>query len=192
MSNCLQSTIKELENDELEKFISNKELISFLFNEVYSQCLKALFLKEVPVGCVFYSLSLKKIVSYGHNLTNKNKNATSHAEINCIEELTIQYNNDFSDLILLVSCEPCIMCAYALCLLNIRCVFFGCYNEKFGGNGSVLTLNKKGNMIKGYQSFGGYEEEKFIKILQEFYSNGNESLPEEKRHRKKKLKSDDI
>ena len=43
---------------------------------------------------------------------------------------------------LFVSCEPCIMCAYALSLINIKEVYFGCSNDKFGGNGSILSINK--------------------------------------------------
>lgn len=41
-----------------------------------------------------------------------------------------------------VTCEPCIMCAAALGKLNIKKVYFGCSNERFGGTGSVLNVHK--------------------------------------------------
>lgn len=40
-----------------------------------------------------------------------------------------------------VTVEPCIMCAYALVLAGVEHVVYGCDNDKFGGNGSVLSLN---------------------------------------------------
>ncbi len=42
---------------------------------------------------------------------------------------------------LFVTCEPCIMCAAALSTLRIGRVYFGCYNDKFGGCGSILELH---------------------------------------------------
>lgn len=45
---------------------------------------------------------------------------------------------------LYVTCEPCIMCAGALSLLGFHCVTFGCANDKFGGNGSVLDVHSDG------------------------------------------------
>ena len=41
---------------------------------------------------------------------------------------------------LYVTVEPCIMCAYALVLAGVSKVVYGCDNDKFGGNGSVLSL----------------------------------------------------
>lgn len=45
---------------------------------------------------------------------------------------------------LYVTCEPCIMCAGALSLLGFRKVFYGCGNDKFGGNGSILSIHEDG------------------------------------------------
>jgi tRNA(Arg) A34 adenosine deaminase TadA len=42
---------------------------------------------------------------------------------------------------LYVTCEPCIMCAAALSKLGIRKVYFGCHNDRFGGNGSILSVH---------------------------------------------------
>ena len=42
---------------------------------------------------------------------------------------------------LYVTCEPCIMCAHALNIAQIEKVVFGCHNDKFGGNGSILSLH---------------------------------------------------
>ena len=92
---------------------------------------------EVPVGWIFYHTISKKIIAQSHNLTNLTSNATTHAEINCIEEIAfnlqfkseifskkfnltddITIKNIFEDCILFVTCEPCIMCAYALSIIS--------------------------------------------------------------------------
>ena len=38
--------------------------------------------------------------------------------------------------------EPCIMCAYALHISKVSRVVYGCDNDKFGGTGGILSLNK--------------------------------------------------
>ena len=57
-----------------------------------------------------------------------------------------------SELTLYVTCEPCIMCAYAINIMGIKRVYFGCKNDKFGGNGSVLYVNQMPPHL--YQSIG--------------------------------------
>ena len=73
--------------------------------------------------------------------------------------------------------EPCCMCAAALSIMNIEKVFYGCQNYKFGGNGSILSLNSN------YQSLGGYYANKAIQLLRNFYEGGNLALPPKKRAR---------
>ena len=70
------------------------------------------------------------------------------------------------------------MCAYALNIVKIKRVVFGCENDKFGGTGSILSLNKLNNH---YDSQGGVMKEEAIKMLQKFYEHGNEKAPETKR-----------
>ena len=45
--------------------------------------------------------------------------------------------------------EPCIMCAYALHLAKISKVVYGCENDKFGGTGGILSLNKFNELEDG-------------------------------------------
>ena len=45
-------------------------------------------------------------------------------------------------MILFVTVEPCIMCTHALNLAKIKYVYFGQFNDRFGGCGSVLKLNQ--------------------------------------------------
>jgi tRNA(Arg) A34 adenosine deaminase TadA len=177
-----------------------KEEINNFMEECFKYCNKAIENGEIPVGCIFVHNLTKQILYGSHNLTNKTKNANSHCEINCIKYFTsklpykisdeknkVQYDyNKLEDLMqnctLFVSCEPCIMCAYALNLIHISKVYFGCYNDKFGGNGSIVSIHKFN--LWTYKSEGGFLKDQAIQYLRQFYSVGNKKAPENKRQRK--------
>ena len=55
------------------------------------------------------------------------------------------------------------MCAYALNLAGIKKVVFGAKNDKFGGNGSILSLNRFGE--QAYEVQGGVLAGEAIKLL---------------------------
>jgi len=86
---------------------------------------------------------------------------------------------------LYVTVEPCIMCAGALRQLQIRTVYFGCANERFGGCGSVLRVNQmfllslwRGTECRAdgelaYQTFPGLYREDCIMLLRDFYMQEN-------------------
>lgn len=141
---------------------------------------------EVPVGCVIVEFKNNvsydyKVIAKSYNKTNQTGNATKHCEINCFEQLKIIKNPKRT--ILYVTLEPCIMCAFAINLMNIKYVIFGGRNNKFGGNGSLMNIDTlKPNP---YLSRGGYRDTECVKILQDFYINGNMNIEENQRHRKK-------
>ena len=149
----------------------------------------ALAAGETPVGCVIVRDGL--VVGRGHNMTNASKNGTRHAEMIAIDEILNKGEactdppSDFTRCTLYVTCEPCIMCAGALSLLEFRKVFYGCANDKFGGNGSILSIHLggragcglNGHKLGTYPSVGGLMREDAIRLLQEFYISGNPSAP---------------
>ena len=72
------------------------------------------------------------------------------------------------DCTLYVTVEPCIMCAYALNIAGIKHVVFGCENDKFGGNGSILSLHKFSKDNKApykYTIEKGIMKEQAIRLL---------------------------
>jgi tRNA-specific adenosine deaminase 2 len=93
---------------------------------------------------------------------------------------------------LYVTCEPCIMCAAALATVGIDRVVFGCRNDRFGGNGSLLHLHQQeegsgdGDAAKsrGYEIRTGVLEQEAISLLRSFYDRENFHAPDGKRKRK--------
>ncbi|GAB6019526.1 tRNA-specific adenosine deaminase 2 [Chamberlinius hualienensis] len=161
---------------------------------------RALAAGEVPVGCVFM-LNGQCIASSG-NKVNETKNATRHAEMDCIDQvLSWCKENDrnpnevWTKCTVFVTVEPCIMCAAALKLLGIGKVVYGCRNERFGGCGTVLSIHNDGftitnqNPFRNLNCIGGEGGEEAVELLREFYKgeNPNAPFPKTKKGQKRKL-----
>lgn len=112
---------------------------------------------------------------------------TRHAEMVAIDGILQDANGsvaaaDFPNCTLYVTCEPCIMCAGALSLLGFKSVVYGCANDKFGGNGSIVSVHEYGcgrcggqreGTAAKYPSQGGLLPNEAIQLLQDFYISGN-------------------
>jgi tRNA-specific adenosine deaminase 2 len=121
-------------------------------------------------------------------ITLVTRNGTKHAEIVAIDDALIKQKLNphiFSKCDLYVTCEPCIMCAAALARIRIRHVYFGCSNERFGGNGSILSIHKNSNGSEIYGITPDVMKEEAIEIFQRFYLSENRRAPEAKRKRKR-------
>lgn len=74
----------------------------------------------------------------------KAQQGTRHAEFLAISEMLLSYpKSALKSTDLYVTVEPCIMCASALRQYQIRSVYFGCANDRFGGTGGVLNIHSE-------------------------------------------------
>ncbi|KAI1303133.1 tRNA-specific adenosine deaminase 2 [Halotydeus destructor] len=154
---------------------------------------------EVPVGCIaVYQGELNghqvvRIVK-GRNRVNETKNATRHAEIECIDQLVELYKENIVEANLkefwtkvkfYVTVEPCIMCARALRHLAIDSVFYGCSNERFGGCGSVLPVHNDPEISdQPLTCYPVMDKERAIELLRKFYDGENPNAPIPKKKKK--------
>ena len=101
------------------------------------------------MGCVF--VKDNEIIGRGMNETNRTLNGTRHAEFVAIASILSKYPiSIFKETDLYVTVEPCVMCASMLRQYGIRAVYFGCWNERFGGTGGVLTIHSEyANLSQG-------------------------------------------
>jgi tRNA-specific adenosine deaminase 2 len=155
-----------------------------LSTHTHMQAEEALTASEVPVGCVFVRGG--RSIARARNRTNELRNATRHAELEAIDailanpaltppSLLTSGAYPLADTTLYVTVEPCIMCASALRQMGIKRVFYGCANERFGGCGSVLGVNKGLAHPKHppFDATDGYCREEAIMILRRFYVTEN-------------------
>ncbi|QLG70562.1 hypothetical protein HG535_0A05030 [Zygotorulaspora mrakii] len=140
---------------------------------------------ETPVACVFVYEPMGEVIAYGTNDTNGSLTGIAHAEFMAINHLQSAVGTGAEMLRLArsitvyVTVEPCIMCASALRQLGIGKVVFGCANERFGGNGTVLHCNKDASAgLNGtYRSVPGIMRREAIMLLRYFYVRSNERSP---------------
>ena len=94
---------------------------------------------EVPVGAIIVKDG--RIISFGINRREKEKNSLCHADIEAIDgacKILGGWRLFACDLF--VTLEPCPMCAGAIINSRIRRVVFGAYDKKAGSCGSVVNL----------------------------------------------------
>lgn len=97
---------------------------------------------ETPVGCVFVKDG--EVIGRGMNETNRTLNGTRHAEFVAIAGILSKHPiSILNETDLYVTVEPCVMCASMLRQYGIRAVYFGCWNERFGGTGGVLNIHSE-------------------------------------------------
>ncbi|KAF0720537.1 Aste57867_256 [Aphanomyces stellatus] len=165
---------------------------AFFMKEALQEGVNALERGEVPVGCVF--VLGDEIIGRGGNRTNELFNATKHAELVAIDAILEdpKFTADvFRDCRLYVTCEPCIMCASALALLQIKSVVFGCHNDRFGGIGSILPVHDAEVLPDnvhhiGYAIKHGLMKNEAIALLKDFYDRGNPRVENSKKKRKRR------
>ncbi|CAL5221138.1 g3275 [Coccomyxa viridis] len=157
--------------------------------QAFAEARNALARGEVPIGCVITRDG--DIIARGSNLTNETRNATMHAEMDAIDSIVASLPDEDRDTAfhrcqLYVTCEPCIMCAGALSLLQFEKVVYGCANDRFGGCGSILSIHQSGcggcggrpsNAGFQLQCSGGLMAAEAVALLKEFYSTGNPKAP---------------
>lgn len=145
--------------------------------------------QEVPVGCVV--VYRNEIIAKGCNEVNATLNATRHAEMVAIDQLeeyakdgVIPLKSVCSESTLFVTVEPCVMCTFALRLVGLCNVVFGCCNDRFGGCGSVLDVHEKRLQLSSapepvlpkLKLTRLVREKEAIDLLQRFYEGENPNV----------------
>ena len=86
---------------------------------------------EVPIGAVIVCRG--RIIGKGHNMTERHKDPTAHAEIIALTSATQAMGGKYlNDCTLYVTIEPCPMCAAALCWAQIGRIVYGAADPKRG------------------------------------------------------------
>ena len=86
---------------------------------------------EVPIGAVI--ICRGRIIGKGHNMTERLKDPTAHAEMIALTSATQAMGGKYlNDCTLYVTVEPCPMCAAALCWAQIGRIVYGAADPKRG------------------------------------------------------------
>ena len=101
---------------------------------------KAVASHDIPVGAAIFN-STGDLISVGHNERELLKDPTAHAEIVAIRRAAEKLGDwHLTDHTLVVTLEPCAMCAGAIAQSRLQTLVFGAWDEKAGAVGSMWDL----------------------------------------------------
>ena len=147
------------------KFMTETELMSAAL-ELARQ---AMTTGDVPVGAIVINAA-GEIVGRGNNLREFDNDPTAHAEIVAMRESALIAENWRLDgHTLVVTLEPCAMCAGAIAQSRMKKVVFGAWDEKAGAVGSVWDILRDPRAAHKVEVVSGVLEEQCAGILKEFF-----------------------
>ena len=126
---------------------------------------------DVPVGALVVDDS-GKIIGQGANLRKQDNDPTGHAEIVAIRDAAKKIGNyRLDDLTMVVTLEPCGMCAGAIAQSRIKRLVFGAFDKKAGAVGSVYDLLRDTKAIYKPEVISGVLDAESTSILRNFFKN---------------------
>ena len=124
---------------------------------------------DVPVGALVVD-DYVNIVGQGANLREQDNDPTAHAEIVAIRNAAKKLGNyRLDDLTMVVTLEPCGMCAGAIAQSRIKRLVFGSFDEKHGAVGSVWDLLRDSRAIYKPEVLSGVLENECAQLLSDFF-----------------------
>jgi tRNA(adenine34) deaminase len=130
---------------------------------------KALVTGDVPVGALIVN-SDGELIGSGANEREANNDPTAHAEIVAIRNAAGYLQNSRLDgCTLVVTLEPCAMCAGAIAQARISNLIFGAWDEKAGAVGSVWDVIRDPRSLYKINVTSGIREAECAKLLTQFF-----------------------
>lgn len=126
---------------------------------------------DVPVGAIIVNRD-GVIISKGFNEREANNDPTAHAEVVAIRNAAARLENSRLDgCTLIVTLEPCAMCAGAIAQSRISHLVFGAWDEKAGAVGSVWDVLRDPRSIFKVEVTSGVLERQCAEILTDFFKD---------------------
>ena len=161
----------------------------FFMREALKEAQKAYDQAEVPIGAVVVLNG--EIIGRGHNLREKEQDATLHAEIKAIRQANQHLGSwRLEDCELFVTLEPCPMCSGAMILARMKRVAFGAFDPKAGTAGTFMNLLQDSRFNHQVEVEQGVLEDECKEILQQFFKGLRERNKQRKQEAKQAQQSE--
>jgi tRNA(adenine34) deaminase len=126
---------------------------------------------DVPVGAVLVSGS-GEVVASAHNQKELTGDPSGHAEILALRKAAEAEGNwRLEDLTMVVTLEPCVMCAGAIVAARLKEVVFGAFDEKVGAAGSAYDIVRDSRLGGNVGVVGGVLETECQELLKDFFQS---------------------
>ena len=125
---------------------------------------------EIPVGALILGPD-GNVIATGRNSRVLEKDPTAHAEVNAIREAARVLGDRVLDgCTLVVTLEPCVMCAGVILAARVPRVVFGAWDDKAGAVGSVYDLLRDGRLPHALpEVVGGVRADECAALLEAFF-----------------------
>ena len=131
----------------------------------------ALATGDVPVGAIVVDAD-GHVIGRGRNEREKLQDPTAHAEIVAIRQAAVATDDwRLMGCTLVVTLEPCVMCAGAIVAARVPVVVFGAWDEKAGASGSVYDVLRDRRLNHRVEVFTGVDKDECGDLLREFFED---------------------
>ena len=125
---------------------------------------------DVPVGAIVVN-DAGEILGTGQNLREQNNDPTAHAEIVALRNASEKFGSwRLDDLTIVVTLEPCAMCAGAILQSRIKRLVFAAWDEKAGAVGSVMDVIRDPRALSKVEVITGIMEKECSEVLKDFFN----------------------
>ncbi|MDQ0647153.1 tRNA(adenine34) deaminase [Microbacterium natoriense] len=126
---------------------------------------------EIPVGAVVLDAD-GRIIGEGRNSREISHDPTGHAEVNALRGAAASVGSwNLEGCTLVVTLEPCVMCAGAILQSRISRVVFGAWDDKAGAAGSMYDLLRDRRLPYRAEVVGGVEADAATALLRDFFAS---------------------
>ena len=146
--------------------MSNEEMM----REAIREAKRATENNDIPVGALVFSAD-GKIIGRGFNRREIDLDPVAHAEIVALRSAAEEIKNWRLDgCTMVVTLEPCAMCAGAIAQSRISRLLFGAWDEKAGAVGSVCDVVRDPRALYKVEVHGGVLESECAALLSTFFN----------------------
>lgn len=127
--------------------------------------------RDVPVGAVVVDAG-GRVIASSRNERERDGDPTAHAEVLALRraaEATGDWRLEGCTLV--VTLEPCVMCAGAILAARVPTVVFGAWDEKAGAAGSLYDVLRDRRLNHRVEVYAGVEAEASARLLLDFFED---------------------
>ena len=125
---------------------------------------------DVPVGAIVVN-EAGEILGTGQNLREQNNDPTAHAEIVALRNASEKFGSwRLDDLTIVVTLEPCAMCAGAILQSRVKRLVFAAWDEKAGAVGSMMDVIRDPRALTKVEVITGIMEKECSEVLKDFFN----------------------
>ena len=129
--------------------------------------------RDVPVGAIVVERRRRRVDRRAaRRARSSSGDPTAHAELLALRAAA-EATGDWrlTDCTLVVTLEPCVMCAGAILAARVPIVVFGAWDEKAGAAGSLYDVLRDRRLNHRVEVYAGVEADASARLLLEFFDD---------------------